>query len=372
MLERIVSGALKQRIVVVVLAVILLLFGVQALQKLSVDAFPDVTNVQVQVATEASGRSPEEVERFITVPVEIAMTGLPGLTEMRSLNKPGLSLITLVFADDRNVYFERQLVSERLAEVRERLPQGIVPVLGPVSSALGEVYQYSLVGPNDRGRELSKDELVSRRTTQDWVLRPLLRSISGVAEVNSTGGFVKQYQVLADPVRLHSYGLTIEDVFTGLRNNNANSGGGVLPQGEEQFLVRGVGLIQSLDDIRSIVLKQHNGTPVYIRDVAEVQFGNEVRYGAMVKPGGTETVGGIVMMTAGGNAKEIVSRVKEKVQEINSKQMLPDQLQVVPYYDRSELVDSALHTVTEVLLEGVCLVVLILFLFLVICAPASS
>jgi heavy metal efflux system protein len=364
LLERIVSGALKQRIVIVVVAVVLLVFGIQAVQKLSVDAFPDVTNVQVQVATEASGRSPEEVERFITVPVEIAMTGLPGLTEMRSLNKPGLSLITLVFSDDRSVYFERQLVSERLAEVREKLPQGIVPVLGPVSSALGEVYQYSLVGPNDKDRALTRQELTERRTVQDWVLRPLLRSIPGVAEINSTGGFVKQYQVLVDPARLHSYGLTIEDVFTALRSNNANSGGGILPQGPEQFLVRGVGLIRTLDDIRAIVLKQHNGTPIYIRDVATVQFGDEVRYGAMVKPGGTETVGGIVMMIAGGNAKEIVSRVKEKVSEVNGKGMLPDNLKIAPYYDRSELVDSALHTVTEVLIEGICLVVVILFLFL--------
>src|SRR5581483_463982 len=364
MLGSIVQSALKQRLVVVVVAAVLLAFGIDATRKLSVDAFPDVTNVQVQIATEARGRSPEEVERFVTVPIEIAMTGLPGLTEMRSLNKPGLSLITLVFTDSTYVYFARQLVMERLVEVRGRLPEGIVPVLGPVSSALGEVYQYTLERPDDGESALRKDELVNRRTIQDWVVRPLLRSIPGVAEINSTGGYVKQYQVLVDPIKLRYYGVSIQDVCQALARNNANSGGGVLPQHAEQYLVRGVGLIQSLDDIRAIVLKEVAGTPVYVRDVADVQFGEEVRYGAMVKGGYSEAGGGIVMMIAGGNAKEVVGRIKQRVDEINSKGMLPDGLQIVPYYDRSELVDAALHTVSKVLVEGIVLVIVILFLFL--------
>ena len=364
MLHSIVQAALKQRLVIVVVAVILLFFGLNAAQRLSVDAFPDVTNVQVQVATEAPGRSPEEVERFVTVPVEIAMTGLPGLTEMRSVNKPGLSLITLVFDDDRNVYFERQLVMERLVEVKDRLPEGITPVLGPVSTALGEVYQYTLEKPDEGKRQLSKEELVERRTIQDWVVRPLLRSIPGVAEINSTGGHVKQYQALVDPVRLRHYGLTIKEVYDALARNNANSGGGILPQHQEQYLIRGVGLIRSLDDIRSIVLKEVHSTPVYIRDVADVQFGEEVRYGAMVKGGYTEAVGGIVMMIAGGNAKQVVSRIKARVAEINNNGMIPGGLKIVPYYDRSELVDAALHTVIKVLEEGIVLVIVVLFLFL--------
>ncbi|HEY6990509.1 MAG TPA: CusA/CzcA family heavy metal efflux RND transporter [Bryobacteraceae bacterium] len=364
MLRSIVQSALKQRLVLVVVAACLVAFGVRAARHLSVDAFPDVTNVQVQVATEAPGKSPEEVERFVTVPLEIAMTGLPGMTEMRSLIKPGLSIITLVFEDNRSVYFERQLVMERLTEVREKLPIGIVPVLGPVSTALGEVYQYTLEKPSDGNRPLSKEELVERRTIQDWVVRPLLRSIPGVAEINSTGGYVKQYQTIVDPIKLHHYGLTVKEVFDALARNNGNSGGGILPQHAEQYLIRGVGLIRDLDDIRSIVLKEVNGTPVYIRDVAEVKFGEEVRYGAMVKGGYTEAVGGIVMMIAGGNAKEIVGRVKERVAEINSNGSIPHGLKIVPYYDRSELVDAALHTVTKVLEEGVVLVVVVLFLFL--------
>ncbi len=364
MLDAIVRAALKQRLILLVLSVAMLAVGIQAMRKLSVDAFPDVTNVQVQIATEATGRSPEEVERFVTVPLEIAMTGLPGLVELRSLNKPGLSLITLVFSDATNVYFARQLVMERLLEVGTNLPAGITPILGPVSTALGEVYQYTLDRPDDGERALSREELLERRTIQDWVVRPLLRSIPGVAEINSTGGYVKQYQIQVDPNRLRYYKVSMGDVFQALARNNANSGGGVINQGQEAFLVRGIGLIGSLDDIRSIVLKEIGATPVYIRDVAEVTIGEEVRVGAMIKNGYTESAGGIVMMMRAGNAKEVVSRVKARVQEINDRNMLPGGLKITPYYDRSELVDEALWTVTKVLLEGVVLVVIVLFLFL--------
>ena len=364
MIEGLVRGALKQRLVIVVVALCLLAFGLDAARKLSVDAFPDVTNVQVQIATDAPGRSPEEVERFITVPVEIGMTGLPGLVEMRSLNKPGLSLITLVFTDKTDLYFARQLVMERLLEVRDRMPAGVVPVLGPVSTGLGEVYQYTLVKPDDGDRELTQAELTERRTVQDWVVRPLLRSTTGVAEINSQGGFQKQYKVLVNPDRLRHYGLTVKDVYEALGRNNANAGGGILPQNAEQYLIRGVGLVQNLEDIRLIVVKEVGGTPVYIRDVAEVAFGHAVRVGAVVKNGTTEAVGGVVMMMAGGNAKAVVSDIKKKVAEINDKNMLPGGLKIEPYYDRSELVDAALATVIKVLIEGVIFVVIVLYLFL--------
>jgi heavy metal efflux system protein len=363
-IDGIVQSAVKNRLIVVVVAFILIAAGVQALRNLSVDAFPDVTTIQVQIATEAPGRSPEEVERFVAIPIEIGMTGLPGMTEMRTLVKPGLSIVTLIFEDNVNVYFARQMVMERLAEIRDRLPEGINPVLGPVSTALGEVYQYTIERPDDGQRALSKSELVERRIAQDWVVRPLLRSIPGVAEINSVGGFVRQYQVLVDPVKLRAYSVTLQDVTNALARNNSNAGGGILPQGAEQYLVRGVGLIQSLEDIRGIVLKETGGTPVYIRDIGEVRLGEEVRYGAVVKGGYTEAVGGIVVMIASGNAKEIVSRIKQRVEEINSRGMLPDGLQIVPYYDRSELVDAALATVSRVLLEGVFLVIVVLFLYL--------
>ena len=286
------------------------------------------------------------------------------MTEMRSQNEPGLSIVTLVFTDDTPQYFARQLVAERLGDVRARLPEGITPVLGPVSTALSEVYQYTLEHPDDGERALTREELMQRRIVQDWVARPLLRSIPGVAEINSTGGYVKQYQILVDPVRMRYHDLTIRQVRDAVARNNANASGGILSQGPEILLVRGLGLVRSVDDLESIVLKEVGATPVYLRDVAEVRIGEEVRYGAMLKGGYTEAVGGIVMMTAGGNAKEIVASIKARVQEINSSGMLPDGLTVVPYYDRSELVDAALATVTKVLLEGVVLVIVILFLFL--------
>jgi heavy metal efflux system protein len=364
MIESIIRGALKQRLVIVVIALALVVAGVFALKKLSVDAFPDVTNIQVLIATQSTGRSPEEMERFITVPLEISMTGLPGLTEMRSLNKNGLSLITLVFTDSTNVYFARQLVMERLMEVMDRMPEGVTPILGPVSTGLGEVYQYTLDKPTDGTKELTPPDLTERRAIQDWIVRPLLRGIPGVAEINSQGGYVKQYQALVNPDRMNHYGLKLHDVYLALAKNNANSGGGILPHYAEQYLIRGVGLVQSLDDIRSIVLKEQNGVPVYMRDVAEVQLGHEVRVGVVVKNGDTESVGGVVMMMRGGNAKEVVSRIKARVKEINEKGMLPNNLQIVPYYDRSELVDAALSTVTKVLIEGIILVIVILFLFL--------
>ena len=364
MLSRLVKGALNQRLLVVVIAMVVCAFGIRASMKLSVDAFPDVTNVQVQVATEALGRSPEEIERFVTIPLEIAMTGLPGLVEMRSLNKSGLSIITLVFTDQTDVYFARQLVTERLIEVRGNLPPGISPVLGPVSTGLGEVYQYTLDHPDDGQRELTPQELAERRIVQDWVVRPLLRSIPGVAEINSQGGYVRQYQALVKPDRLLHYGLTVNDVFEAIAKNNANASGGVLPQQSEQYLIRGVGLIRSVEDIGNIVVRELNGVPVFVKNLAEVTIGHEVRQGAIIKGGYTESVSGIVLMVRAGNAKEIVTRVKQRVDEINQKGLLPGGLKIVPYYDRTELVDAALWTIAKVLIEGIILVVVILFIFL--------
>ena len=369
MIAALIRWSLKERILVAVISVVLLVAGLFAVKRLSVDAFPDVTNVQVQVATEAPGRPPTEVERFITVPIEIAMTGLPGLVEMRSLNRNGVSLITLVFTDKTDVYFARQLVLERLVEVAQRLPAGITPVLGPVSTGLGEVYQYTLERAGDRDangrlKPLSEEELRYRREVQDWVVRPMLRSVPGVADINSQGGFARQYQVKVNPDRLRYYGLSVQQVYEAIARNNANSSGGVLPALAEQYLIRGVGLIASLEDVGNIALKEFQGTPVYVKDVATVAFGSEVRQGAIIKDGQTEAVAGIVQMIRGGNAREVVTRIKARVQDINEKQMLPDGLQIVPFYDRSELVNTAMKTVAKVLAEGIVLVVIILFVFL--------
>jgi cobalt-zinc-cadmium resistance protein CzcA len=364
MLAAIVRAMLRQRLVVVVVALALCVAGMFAARNLSVDAFPDVTNIQVQVATVAVGRSPEEIERLVTIPVEIAMTGLPGLVEMRSMNKSGLSLTTLVFTDQTDVYFARQLVMERLIEVSPRLLPGITPVLGPVSTGLGEVYQYTLDHPDDGKRALTVEELTERRTIQDWVVRPMLRSIRGVAEINSIGGHVKEYHVLVDPNRLRHYNLTLSAVDRALAINNANASGNILPLHTEQYLIRGVGLIKTLDDIRNIVLKELDGVPVFVRDVAEVKFGEEVRQGASIRGGYTESVTGIVMMLRGGNAKEVVSRVKEKVAEINERGLLPGGLQIVPFYDRTVMVDAALDSVYRVLIEALVFVIVVMVICL--------
>ena len=364
MIQPIVRAALAQRIVVVVLAVALFMAGLLAINRLSVDAFPDVTNVQVQVAAEVPGRSPEEVERFVTVPIEIAMTGLPGLTEMRSLNRNNIAVITLVFTDKTDIYFARQMVLERLIEVMGRMPPGVTPVLGPVSTGLGEVYQYTIEHPADGKRALTVEELTERRIVQDWIVRPMLRSVPGVAEINTMGGYAREYQVLANPERLHHYNLSVQDVYDALARNNANTGGGQMPVYEERYLIRGVGLIRDTEDISNIVLKEVSGTPVFVKNIASVRMGTEIRQGAVIKNGVTESVAGIIQMQRGENARRVVSAVKQKVDDINKRRLLPEGLQIVPFYDRTDLVDAALFNIAKVLLEGILLVIIVLYVYL--------
>ena len=364
MIEKIVRLALQQRVLIAVIAIVMLFVGLMAVKKLSVDAFPDVTNVQVQVATEAPGRSPEEVERFVTVPIEITMTGLPGLVEMRSLNRNGLSIVTLVFTEKTDIYFARQLVMERLLEVMTKMPVGVSPVMAPPSTGLGEIYQYTIEHPSDGNQEIGVDELIERRLIQDWIVRPMLRSIPGVAEINTQGGYAKQYHVLVNPDRLRHYQIKLEDVYTALARNNSNSGGGHLPVYSERYLIRGIGLIEKPEDIGQIILKEVRGTPVYVKNVAEVTIGTEVRQGAIIKNGTTEAVAGIVQMNRGANAREVVNRVKDKVKEINEGKLLPEGMQIVPFYDRTVLVNAAMLNVAKVLIEGIILVIIVLFVFL--------
>jgi cobalt-zinc-cadmium resistance protein CzcA len=363
-IDYLIRYSLRHRIVVVILAAALLVIGAWSLTNLPMDAFPDVTNVQVVVATEAPGNAPEDVERLVTIPLEIAMTGLPGLIQARSVSRNALSQVTLIFDDEVDVFDARSMVLERLVSVRKRLPAEVTPVLGPVTTGLSEVYLYTLELPDDGDRALTQEELTNRRTLQEWVVRPLLRGVPGVADVASVGGYERQYQILVDPEKLSSYDLTARDVYQAVALNNANSGGGVLPQYEQQFLVRGIGLISSLDDIRDIVLREKDGTPIFVHDVAEVVIGRALRYGAVVKGGYTESVGGIVLMQAGGNARAIVTAAKERVAEINREKLVPGGLQIVPFYDRSLLVDAALGTVTGVLVQGILLVVAMLIVFL--------
>jgi len=400
MIDRLITFALRQRLLIVVIIAILAAIGVYAFKRLPIDAFPDVTNIQVQIITESPGRSPVEVERLLTYPIEVQMTGLPKMKELRSLSKFGLSMVTVVFEDNVDIYFARQLILERLIEAKEKLPAGVEPAMGPISTGLGEVYQYTLekttphlnplplrgeeikkanqlplrreeapkvpspLAGEGQGEGLSLDDLMELRTIQDWIVRPILKTVPGVTDVNAFGGHVKQYQVLIDPDKLRKYTLTLKEVFEVVASNNANAGGNILEHASEQYVVRGVGIIQSLKDIEDIVVKSHDGTPVFVKDIAVVTPGPETRQGAIVKDGKGEAVAGIVMMIRGGSGKEVVAGVKKKVEEINRGNVLPDGIKIKPFYDRTELVTACLNTVTKALEEGGILVVAVLFLFL--------
>ena len=366
MISSLLEFSLRQRILILGLACLCAVAGLFAFQSIPIDAYPDVTNVQVQVLTEAPGLSPVEVERFVTYPIEWQMSGLPGLREIRSISKFALSQLTVVFADDVDVYFARQLVLERIMAVRERLPAGLEPVLAPVTTGLGEIYQYYLDGVEPAGADsaLRETALTNQRTVQDWVLRPLLKTVPGVIDVNGLGGFVKQFQVLVEPDKLRKYGLALRDIFEAVEKNNANAGGNVLERHAERAIVRGLGMIKSLPDIERIVVKEADGVPVFVRDVAEVRIGHAVRHGAALLNGEREVVAGTVLMLRGGNAREVVQAVKQQVEAVHRDGVLPDGLRIVPFYDRIELVSAAIHTVRDALIEGVVLVTLVFFLFL--------
>lgn len=366
MIASVLEFSLRQRILVLGLVCLLSVAGIYAFKSIPIDAFPDVTNIQVQILTKAGGLSPIEVEQLITFPIELQLTGLPGLAEVRSLSKFGLSQVTVVFHDDVDINLARQFVLERLVQAREYLPDGVEPIMAPVTTGLGEIYQYYLEGPRAKATDpaVIEEELTRQRTVQDWVLRPLLKSIPGVIDVNSLGGFVKDYQVLVDPARLRKYDLTLHEVFSAVAKNNANAGGNILERYAEKYIVRGVGLIRTVGDIERIVVKEEGGAPVFVRDVAEVRIGQAVRHGAALLNGDREVVVGIVLLLRGGNAKDVVEAVKEKVAKIHRDQMLPDGQKIVPFYDRSDLVTAALGTVRKALVEGVVLVIAVLFLFL--------
>lgn len=366
MIAALLGFSLRQRIPVLGLACLLSVVGVFAFQSIAIDAYPDVTNIQVQVLAEAAGLSPVEVERFITYPLELQMTGLPGLAEIRSLSKFALSQITVVFQEDVDIYFARQLVLERIMAAKERLPEGIEPVMAPVTTGLGEVYHYYIEGPHATATDpqVVERELTDQRTMQDWVLRPMLKSVPGVIDVNGMGGFVKQYQVLVDPAKLHKFDLTLHQIYEAVVKNNANVGGNVLERHADRSIVRGLGLIKTVSDIEAIIVKEVGGTPVFVRDVAEIRIGHAVRHGAVVFNGEREVVIGTVLMLRGGNARHVVEAVKAEMQELQQNTILPAGTKLTPFYDRIELVNAAIRTVRDALIEGIVLVVLVFFFFL--------
>jgi len=367
-INRIIDFSLHNRVLVLVGWLLVVALGVRSLQELPIDAVPDVTNVQVQVLTNSPGLAPEEVENFITFPVETSMSGLPNVEEIRSVSKFGLSVVTVVFEEGTDIYWARQLIGERLTEAREQVPAGYgEPEMGPISSGLGEIYQFEVKGePMCRPGTPDTDACytpLELRTILDWNVAYQLRSVPGIVEVNSFGGELKTYQVTLKLDSLVSYGLTVGNVLEAIEQNNRNVGGGYIAHQGEQYLIRGEGLINDLEEIGDIVIaKGDEGTPIYVRDVAALEFAPVIRQGAVTRDGRGEAVVGIVMMLMGGNSRVIVDNVKQRLQQVEK--TLPKGITIDTFYDRTELVDRTIHTVAKNLIEGGLLVVLVLLLLL--------
>ncbi|HVS52389.1 MAG TPA: CusA/CzcA family heavy metal efflux RND transporter [Opitutaceae bacterium] len=356
MINGILNFAVRQRLLVILATLVLTGFGVLALKHIPIDAFPDVTNVQVQVLASAGGMSPPEMERLVTRPLEWGLAGLPRLTEVRSVSKIGLSLVTVVFEDGVDDYFARQLVSERLQSVRSTLPGGVEVQLGPISTGLGEIFQYRLVSTD------GKYDITDLRTVQDYIVRPILRTVPGVTDVNSFGGLVKQYQVIVNPDRLVSFGISLNQVFEALEKNNGNASGNFIEHKSEQYIVRGLGQVKGVHDIGNIIVAVQEHTPIYIRDLAEVKIGAELRQGAFSANGEGEGVAGIVLMLKGASGREVVNAVKATLPAIQK--ALPKGVELRPFYDRTDLVTKAIHTVTEALQLGAIFVFAVLIILL--------
>ncbi len=362
MFERILRIAIEHRWFVLVAVLGMAALGVFNYQKLPIDAVPDITNVQVQINTSVPGYSPLETEQRVTFPIETVMAGLPRLQQVRSLSRYGLSQVTVIFEDGTDIYFARQLVNERLQGAKDRLPPGVTPVMGPISTGLGEIYLWTVEAREGAkkpdGTPYTPTDL---REIQDWIIKPQLRTVPGVTEINSIGGFAKEYQVAPIPARLSSYGLTLQDVVAALERNNANVGAGYIERRGEQYLIRAPGQVRSIEDIRNVILSNVDGVPIRIRDVAEVGIGRELRTGAATE-NGREVVLGTVFMLIGENSRTVAQAAAKKLEEIN--RTLPEGVVAVPVYDRTVLVDKAIDTVKKNLTEGALLVIAILFLFL--------
>ena len=362
MFERLIRFAIEQRWMVLFVTLAMAAVGIYNYSRLSIDAVPDITNVQVQINTAAPGYSPLETEQRVTYPIETVMAGLPGLEQTRSLSRYGLSQVTVIFNDSTNIYFARQLVNERLQQARENLPEGISATLGPISTGLGEIYFWT-VEAEDGARKPDGSPYTSTdlREIQDWVVKPQLRNIPGVTEINSIGGYAKEYLVAPNTEQLASYGLSLTDIMTALDRNNANIGAGYIERKGEQYLIRAPGQVQSVDDIGNVLLTAVNGQAIRVRDVAEVSIGRELRTGAATD-NGKEVVLGTAFMLIGENSRTVSLAVSDRIAAINK--TLPEGVKLITAYDRSNLVDKAIATVKKNLLEGATLVIVILFLFL--------
>lgn len=361
MLNKIIHFSINNKLIVGIGTIVLIVWGIWSAARLPIDAVPDITNNQVQIITSSPNLATQEVEQFVSFPIEQSLANLPDLEEIRSISRFGLSVVSVVFNDDVDIYFGRQLIIEKLREAGEKIPEGAGhPELAPVSTGLGEVYQYII-----RPKEGSEDKYTAMdlRTMQDWIVARQLYGTPGIAEVNGFGGYLKQYEVAVNPDRLKAMDVSIIDIFDALERNNQNTGGAYIERGPDSYFIRAIGLVSTLEDIGNISIKTGaNGIPVFINQVAEVKIGSAIRYGALTYNGEKEVVGGIVMMLKGANSDQVVKSVKNKMEEI--KKSLPDDIEIVPFIDRASLVDRAIGTVQENLMEGALIVIFVLVLFL--------
>ncbi len=359
MIERIIQFSIRNKIIIGLFTLALVVWGTYSLVHLPIDAVPDITNNQVQIISRAPSLAVQEVESFITAPVEVAVANIPDMIELRSISRLGLSVITVVFKDDVDIYWARQQIGERLREAEDQIPQGLAKIeMAPISTGLGEIFQYTL---EIQKGYTDKYTIMDLRTWQDWIVRRQMLGTPGVADVNSYGGLVKQYEIAVNPEKLRAMGFSLTDIFVALENNNENTGSAYIDKKPEAYFIRGIGLVKTLADIESIVVRSINGMPVLIRDVATVQYGSATRYGALVSDS-SEAVGGVVMMLKGANAHEVIKEVRNKIASIQKS--LPEGVVITPYLDRTDLVDRAIGTVSRNLIEGALIVIFILVLLL--------
>ncbi len=360
MINRIIDFSINNKFIIGLLTFALIGAGIWSMTQVPIDAVPDITNNQVQVITQSPNLGTEDIEQFVTYPVEIAMSNLPNVQEIRSVSRFGLSVVTIVFDDDIGTYLPRQLVAEKLPEVQEQIPAGFgEPAMGPISTGLGEIYQYTLEVDDKMRDKYTATEL---RTMQDWIVRRQMSMVPGVVEVNAFGGNQKQYEVAVDPNELRAIGITISDVFSALENNNQNTGGAYIERNHQANFIRGEGLARTTSDIENMVVKTINGIPIKIKDVGTVNIGSAVRYGALTKDGKGEAVGGMILMLKGANSNEVIENVKTRMEQIQKS--LPEGVSIVPFLDRSELIAETTGTVTGNLLEGGLIVIFVLVLLL--------
>ena len=360
MLEKIIAFSLKNKLIVLLFTLGVFSFGIYSLFQISIGAVPDVTNNQVQVITTSRNLSTQDIEQFITYPVEIEMANLPGVKEIRSISKFGLSVVTIVFEDDLGTYLPRQLIAEKIKSASEKIPAGFgTPEMGPITTGLGEIYQYTLeVTPEFK----SNYSVADLRTIQDWVVKRQLSGIKGVVEINTWGGYLKQYEIALYPARLKAMNISMTEVFSALEKNNSIAGGAYIEKVNQSYFIRGEGKVKSLDDIENIVVKNSNGFPVYIKNIAQVQFGHANRFGAITGNGEGEKVLGQVMMLKGGNSKQVITDVKKRVAEIQKS--LPEGVHINGFLERSELVGKTTFTVAENLILGCLIVIFVVVLLL--------